>query len=122
MTELAVRNLPAAVAWYRDVLGLVLKLLDEATGFALLECDGGRLALKVGGVGGGVTLHFRVADLDGELARLAGHGVVPDRPPIVSNEGYREAFVRDADGYRVGLFEFVELEFGAKPADDRPCG
>lgn len=105
MTELAVRDLAAAVAWYRDALGLTVALLDEAGGFALLETPGGRLALKAGDPGRGVTLHFRVADLDAELARLAGCGVRPEVPPKVSAEGYREAFVRDADGYRVGLFE-----------------
>ncbi|QEL15858.1 VOC family protein [Limnoglobus roseus] len=107
MAELAVRNLATSLAWYRDVLGLAVKLLDEANGFALLEGDGSRLALKAGEVGGGVTLHFRVQSLDRELSRLSARGVVPDGPVVVSQEGYREAFVRDADGYRVGLFEFV---------------
>lgn len=106
MTELAVRDLAAAVAWYRDGLGLAVKLRDDATGFALLEAAGGRVALKVGPVGAGVTLHFQVADLAAALARLAAAGVAAG-PVRVSPEGYREAFVRDADGYRVGLFEFV---------------
>lgn len=107
MTELAVGDFAAAVAWYRDALALTPTLIDEAGRFALFGTPGGRLALKAGGGGGGATLHFRVEDLDAELARLAGSSVRPDGPPTVSAEGYREAFVRDPDGHRVGLFEFV---------------
>lgn len=106
LTELAVRDLGAAVAWYRDVLGLAVALRDDASGFALLDAAGGRVALKVGEVGAGVTLHFQVTDLAAERDRLTSAGVAVG-PVRVSPEGYREAFVRDADGYRVGLFEFV---------------
>jgi catechol 2,3-dioxygenase-like lactoylglutathione lyase family enzyme len=110
MTELAVADVAAAVRWYRDVLGLRVRLADEPHGFALLAGDAdGRLALKVGVPSpGGVTLHFRTDDLDAELARLAAHGVVPEAPPKASAEGYRRAFVRDPDGYRVGLFEITD--------------
>ena len=105
MTELAVADLTASLAWYRDRLGFRVVLLDAANGFALLQGDaGGRLALKAGvPTPGGVTLHFQVADLAAELARLG----VPDVSFTESREGYREAFVTDPDGYRVGLFEWV---------------
>lgn len=105
MTELAVADLAAALGWYRDRLRLPVTLLDEPNRFALLA---GRLALKEGTPSpGGVILHFRVDDLDAELARLAAAGVVPDGPVKASAEGYRRAFVRDPDGYRVGLFAWT---------------
>ena len=47
-----------------------------------------------------------VDDLDGALARLAGEGVEPEKPPYRPGgrtEGHRICFVRDPDGYRVEL-------------------
>lgn len=102
MTEIHVPDLAVSLAWYRDVLGLSVKLLDGPNGFALLEADGGRVALKEGDGGSGVTLHFQVADLDAEFART---GLVPEEV-VTSAEGYREAFVRDPAGNRVGVFEW----------------
>lgn len=109
MVELAVSDFPAAVAWYRDVLGLRVAVLDAPNGFALLQGDrGGRLALKAGRPEpGGVVLHFEVTDLNAELARLAAAGVTVTDLPVVSAEGYRETFVRGPDGYPVGLFEWT---------------
>jgi catechol 2,3-dioxygenase-like lactoylglutathione lyase family enzyme len=109
MAELAVSDFAASVSWYREVLGLRVLLTDEANAFALLQGEaGGRVALKAGRpVPGGVTLHFEVHDLGGELAHLSAAGVRVETPPVQSAEGYREAFVRDPDGYAVGLFEWV---------------
>ena len=45
-------------------------------------------------------------DLDGELARLAGLGIEPEKPPYASRPGgSRICFVRDPDGYRIELIE-----------------
>jgi lactoylglutathione lyase len=47
-----------------------------------------------------------VDDLDATLARLAGKGIEPERPPYtVSEDGSRLCFVRDPDGYRCELIE-----------------
>ncbi len=47
-----------------------------------------------------------VEDLDATLARLAEHGIEPERPPYtVRAGGSRLCFVRDPDGYRVELVE-----------------
>lgn len=105
MTELAVADFAAAVGWYRDVIGLTLDFRDDATAFALFS---GGIALKRGvPVPGGVKLHFRVPDLDAELARLAAAGVEPESPAKASPEGYRRAIFRDPDGYAVVLFEWL---------------
>ena len=46
------------------------------------------------------------SDLDGTLARLAEHGIEPERPPYtVSAGGSRICFVRDPDGYRIEIIE-----------------
>jgi lactoylglutathione lyase len=49
---------------------------------------------------------FGVDDLDGTLARLAGQGIEPERPPYtVRDGGSRLCFVRDPDDYRIELIE-----------------
>lgn len=109
--EVVVSDFARSVGWYRDALGLTVTLLDEPKSFALLRsAGGGQLALK-GGSGSpnpdAVRLHFFQPELDAALERLAGLGIVPDGPPTVSREGYRSATLRDPDGYRVPLFEWV---------------
>ena len=122
MTELRVADLAASVAWYRDRLGLRVELLDAANGFALLGGEGGgRLALKAGPPApGGVALHFEVADLAAALARAGA----AEAPVKESWEGYREAVIRDPDGYAVGLFGWASpgvrgQEAGVRPDTDR---
>jgi lactoylglutathione lyase len=45
-----------------------------------------------------------VDDLDGTLARLAGQGIEPERPPYQVREGGNWlCFVRDPDGYRLEI-------------------
>jgi len=103
MVELAVADVAAARAWYETTLGLKVVVSDAATGFVLLQdARGARVALKSGTPNpGGVVLHFEVADVD---AFLRERGIASDGPVAVSAEGYREVFVRDPDGNRVGLF------------------
>jgi predicted enzyme related to lactoylglutathione lyase len=105
-TELTVADWPAALAWYRDVLGLEV-LLVEADRFALLRAGGGRLALKAGrGQPGTVRLVFEVDDLAAELERLARQSVFPVEPLKTSPEGYRRALLRDPDGHQLTMFEW----------------
>jgi catechol 2,3-dioxygenase-like lactoylglutathione lyase family enzyme len=104
--ELMVASMPAALAWYRDVLGLEVLLVDEAGGFALLRAGRGRIALKAGTPApGSVLLTFAVADLDAALTRLVDLGVTPEGPVKHSQEGYRRVLLRDLDGYRLCLFD-----------------
>jgi lactoylglutathione lyase len=47
-----------------------------------------------------------VDDLDATLARLAGEGIEPEKPPYRPGgrtEGHLICFVRDPDGYRIEL-------------------
>ncbi|HXG09053.1 MAG TPA: VOC family protein [Gemmataceae bacterium] len=107
LVELTVADWPAAVAWYRDLLGLALLLRDEVNCFALLRAGAGRLALKAGRPDpGSVLLTFEVDDLPAELQRLAEQGVVSESPLKASPEGYRRALLRDPDGHRLCLFDW----------------
>lgn len=108
MVELTVRDLPASAAWYATVIGLSVKLTDDAKGFVLLVGPAGRLSLKRGDpLPGGVRLHFEVADLNVEWTRLEASGVRPASPAKASAEGYRRAVYLDPDGYEIGLFEWM---------------
>ena len=103
MVELAVADVAVSRAWYEATLGLRVVMSDAATGFLVFQDDrGGRVALKPGTPNpGGVVLHFEVADVESFLQERA---VAAVGPVTASAEGYREAFVRDPDGYRVGVF------------------
>lgn len=111
MIELSVADWPLAVAWYRDTLGLKLLNHSETDRFALFEAGATRLALKQMEKdtpnGTGVLLAFEVSNLDAELNRLAGLGIVSESPVKISPEGYRQAIIRDPDGYRLCLFEWT---------------
>lgn len=112
MVELTVADVARSAAWYRDVCGLTVELADEPNGFTLLAACGDagtRLALKQGTPPntGGVRLHFLVADLTADLARLTALGIHPESALKTSPEGYRRAAFRDPDGHAVTLFEWV---------------
>ena len=108
MVELTVRDLAVSAAWYATVIGLSVKLTDDANGFVLLEGSAGRLSLKRGDPRpGGVRLHFEVADLDAESTRLEASNVRPASPAKASPEGYRRAVYLDPDGYEISLFEWM---------------
>jgi catechol 2,3-dioxygenase-like lactoylglutathione lyase family enzyme len=118
MVELTVSDWPAAVDWYRDVLGLGLLLRVEADRFALFQAGPARLALKAGEAApGGALLAFEVDDLSAWLKRLAGRGVAPEGPVKVSPEGYRQALLRGPDGQRLSLFEWCR---GNQPVAGAP--
>jgi catechol 2,3-dioxygenase-like lactoylglutathione lyase family enzyme len=119
MIELSVVDWPAAVAWYRDVLGLKVLMRVEEDRFALLQAGEGRIALKQASVPRdsnperhriGILCHMEVPDLSAELARLEGLGVTVERPLQSSKEGYRRAVIRDPDGYRLCLFDWGAKE------------
>ncbi len=111
MLDLTVADWQRSVAWYQECLGFTVEKLDEPHAFALLNSGGSRLSLK-GGLPqvGTMTPFFQVDDLAGFLQRLAQHGVTCEGEMRTSPEGYRRAFIRDPDGYRLGLFEWVQAD------------
>jgi catechol 2,3-dioxygenase-like lactoylglutathione lyase family enzyme len=110
-----VRDMDAAVAFYRDVLELPL-VRREAHGWAEFDAGPVRLALHgtVDAMPGGAdalpgsgTVVFRVDDLDEARIVLAGRGAAFD-DHVGEVEGYaRFATVRDPDGNPVQLIEYA---------------
>ncbi|MEO6807906.1 MAG: VOC family protein [Isosphaeraceae bacterium] len=108
MTEIHVTDWPRSLAWYRDVLGLSVRLEDAPRRFALLEAGPGRVALKGDDSSKGprdsARLVFQVDDLDVERARLLSLGETVD--PVIEHldERFHEARLLDPDGTPITLF------------------
>jgi len=104
-----VHDVPRAVGFYRDVLGL--RYLFEAGGMAFFECGGIRLMLSKPESAEfdhpGSILYYSVADIASAHARAAGAGASFEAlPHKVAELGASElwmAFFRDPDGNMAAL-------------------
>ncbi len=108
MTEIRVFDWPRTVRWYVETLGLRSLVNDEPNGFALLGAGQGRLALRRGVARCEAVyharLHFRVADVDAERARLLAAGVPVTEAVENDRESYREVRLTDPEGTAITLF------------------
>ena len=112
MVTVQVAKFDAAVAWYRDVLGLEVGYLepDEFCLLAPPDSPGAVLALATDhpdrisarpGIGWTPTLV--VADFDGTVAELRRRGVTFDAEEEGADEGYRLVRVLDPEGNPIGI-------------------
>jgi methylmalonyl-CoA/ethylmalonyl-CoA epimerase len=103
------RDLPAAVAFYRDTLEL--EYLFEAGHLAFFTCGDVRLMVAVPENADvdhpSSTIYFRVDDIDAAYAELRGRGVeFVDEPHLIARMPDHElwmVFFRDPDGNLQGL-------------------
>jgi methylmalonyl-CoA/ethylmalonyl-CoA epimerase len=101
---LGTRDLPKAIAFYRDTLGL--KLMFEVSGMAFFETGGVRLMIGPNETGkapqGDAYVYFDAGDWQETEAALERRGVKFDRPAeiIQRTEGKEHAlrFFKDPDG------------------------
>jgi len=112
-----VRDIDAAVTWYRDVLGLS-HLFTFGT-LAFFDCHGVRLFLSAGekeaGEPGDSVLYFRTPDIEAAHRRLADRGVIFRGAPHLIHRhesGLEEwmAFFEDLDGKILALMSQVPPE------------
>jgi methylmalonyl-CoA/ethylmalonyl-CoA epimerase len=111
---LTVRDLPRAVAFYRDALGL-RALPIEAPRLAFFDCAGVRLMLSLPETAdsrpGGAALYFRVANIQGAYDTLASRGVsfigAPHRVARLSDHDLWLAAFRDPDSNLLALMAEV---------------
>jgi catechol 2,3-dioxygenase-like lactoylglutathione lyase family enzyme len=105
-----VRDIDAAVAWYRDVLGLP-HLYTFGT-LAFFDCHGVRLFLSAGeessGAAGDSILYFRTDDINAMHRQLEARGVKFAAAPRMIHRhesGVEEwmAFFEDVDGKTLAL-------------------
>lgn len=97
----SVRDVDAAMAWYRDVLGL--PLLYSFEGMAFFDLGGTRLYLQQDPAAGAESiLYFQVGDIDTAHAALTQRGVAFTQGP--------RCIHRHADGTEEWLAFFEDLE------------
>lgn len=109
---LRVNDFKAAVAWYRDVLGLEpVGLHDDP--FCFMRLPEGDAMLAILGVGRTQAPHqttpaILVDDLNAAMTALEARGVdFATRPADDDDEGYRMATLLDLEGNRIALFEWT---------------
>ena len=112
-----VADVPRAVAFYRDVLGLRF-LFEAPPNLAFFDCGGTRLMLtppeREGAVAGqqfNSILYYTVADIHAAASALTGRGVQFEQPPhIVARLDKADlwmAFFKDADGHMLAIMSEV---------------
>jgi catechol 2,3-dioxygenase-like lactoylglutathione lyase family enzyme len=112
-----VSDLPRAVAFYRDVLGLRF-LFEAPPSMAFFDCGGTRLMLappeREGAAAGqqfNSVLYFTVADIAAAARALGERGVAFEQPPhVVARLPAADlwmAFFRDPDGHLLALMSEV---------------
>ena len=105
---MTVADLPRAVAFYRDVLGLRF-LFEAPPAMAFFDCGGVRLMLSLPEQAGpaagqrfGAILYYTVEDIDAAAAALQARGAVFEQPPhVVARLPHADlwmGFLRDPDG------------------------
>jgi glyoxylase I family protein len=117
---LQVFDMPAAVHFYRDVLGFEITDRSQATlagddhfGWALLKFAGCEIMLNTAyeedhrppqpdparvAAHGDTCLYFGCEDLDGAYQHLRAHGLAV-QPPKIAPYGMKQLYVSDPDGY-----------------------
>ena len=112
-----VADVPRAVAFYRDVLGLRF-LFEAPPNLAFFDCGGTRLMLtppeREGAVAGqqfNSILYYTVADIQAAASARTGRGVQFEQPPhIVARLDKADlwmAFFKDADGHMLAIMSEV---------------
>jgi methylmalonyl-CoA/ethylmalonyl-CoA epimerase len=92
------RDLPRAVAFYRDALG-IRHLFDAPPQMSFFECGGIRILVGVAEkpdlAHGSSILYFGVADIDAAYAELKGRGVKfqPGQPHLAARMPGREVWI-----------------------------
>jgi len=110
---ITVKELPRAVAFYRDVLGV--PMLFEAPGMAFFQAGDVRLMLGLPEGADGARfssiVYFRVDDIQAAHRELRGRGVVFTHEPLLVHRGQEAelwlAFFPDPDGNTLALMSEV---------------
>jgi predicted enzyme related to lactoylglutathione lyase len=107
-----VSDIPAALAFYGDILGLTF-LFSPSPSLAFLLAGDVRIMLSTpqgaGAVGANSVLYFHVTDIEAAHADLIRRGATADRAPQLAakmaDHDLWLGFLRDPDGNLVGLME-----------------
>jgi catechol 2,3-dioxygenase-like lactoylglutathione lyase family enzyme len=114
---MTVGDLPRAVAFYRDRLGMRF-LFEAPPAMAFFDCSGVRLMLSLpeqaGAAAGqqfGAIIYYAVDDIQQAAQALAARGVLFEQPPhLVARLAHADlwmAFLRDPDGHLLAIMSEV---------------
>lgn len=114
---LSVKDLDAAVAFYRDVLGLAF-LFSAPPSLAFLQCGPTRVMLNgdpnAPAPSSGPILYYAVGDIRAAFDAIIARGApVREAPKAIAKVGGREVwlgFTEDPDGHPVGLMSEVPVD------------
>lgn len=109
---ITVSDVPKALAFYRDVLGLTF-LFSPNGNMAFLQAGEVRVMLSTpqgaGTVGSNSILYFKVQDIENAHADFVGRGATSERTPQLAakmpDHDLWIGFLRDPDGNLMGLME-----------------
>jgi len=109
---ITVSDVPATLAFYRDVLGLQF-LFSPSTNLAFLAAGSVRIMLSTpqgaGAVGQNSILYFKATDIVATHAAVVARGAKNERAPQLAakmpDHELWIGFVRDPDGNLIGLME-----------------
>lgn len=112
-----VKDVPRAVAFYRDALGIPQLPIPAPPSMAFFDCDGIRLMLSLpeGSEqgGGGAVIYFKVPDIERAYEGLRQRGVVfMGEPHLIAKLPDHElwmAFFRDPDKNMLALMSEKKL-------------
>ena len=121
-----VRDVPRALAFYRDGLGF--EIVEEMEGYARLRAPNGTGTIGLHRLAGeeqqmdtkaeGLRLYFEATDVDHVCVRLAKLGFRIDAPPRDMEWGWRHAYLKDPDGHEISVYHAGDLRF--RPSPPRP--
>jgi catechol 2,3-dioxygenase-like lactoylglutathione lyase family enzyme len=118
--HVTVADVPGAVAFFRDVLGLPLLFEVPSQSMAFFDCGGTRLYLgpaEGGGPASRPLLYFRVDDIERAYRDLDGRGARFRSPPHVAHRDagveLAIAFLEAPDGLPVALMQERPTDTGA---------
>lgn len=110
-----VRDLARAVAFYRDVLGLPLRVRSDDWQWAEFDCGNVTLGLhggqEINAPGRGARVALAVADIDASWAELSARGATVCQP-LQSYGVCRSFAVRDPDGNVILIHRRADGTFG----------
>ncbi|MBB6523246.1 VOC family protein [Pseudoteredinibacter isoporae] len=109
---ICVNDVPAALDFYRDILGLQ-HLFSPGENLAFLQCGQTRIMLTepqgAGEAGHNSILYYQMSDIELFYDHLISEGVEGERPPAFAapmpDYDLWLAFVKDPEGNLIGLME-----------------
>jgi len=102
-----VSNLERSIAFYEKI-GLVLIVNSPGNSYARFECPDGGTTFSLHQAEdispNGASFYFEVEDVDGVVRALIEKGVAFETEPTDQTWLWREAWCRDPDGHRIGIY------------------